>query len=49
MSTKAEILNRLVEVYATFKEAFAGVTEAQMVQKDFGDWNLKDVLAHITG
>ena len=49
MTSEAEISNQLHDVFAAFNETFAGITETQMLRQDFDKWNLKDIIAHVTG
>lgn len=46
---KSLLLKSLDEAWHSFSDTFAGVTEAQTVDKDFDQWSLKDILSHVIG
>ena len=44
-----KLLNRLDTAWAAFKESYAGVPDAQLMEPGvIGDWSVKDILAHVT-
>ncbi len=46
---KQQLLNKLEQAWATFKESYAGLTEEQMMEPGAtGDWSVKDILAHVS-
>jgi hypothetical protein len=46
---RQQLLKRLDRAWAALKEAYAGLTGAQMVEPGVtGDWSVKDCLAHVT-
>ena len=46
---KQQLLNKFERAWATFKESYAGLTQAQLVQPGVtGDWSVRDILAHVT-
>lgn len=49
MSNKDSLLQRLDEGFADFKKTFDGLTEDQQSQPFLDNWNLKELLAHVSG
>ena len=49
MANKEDLLKRLDDGYAAFRETFAGLSDVQMTQTWLGDWCVRDILAHIAG
>jgi len=46
---KQQILNKLEHAWVTFKGAYAGLTDEQLVEPGVtGDWSVKDILAHVS-
>jgi hypothetical protein len=46
---KQKLMRQLEKTWAAFKEAYAGLTEAEMIEPGVtGDWSAKDILAHVT-
>jgi len=46
---KQQVLNKLEQAWATFKESYAGLTDEQLLQAGVtGDWSVKDILAHVS-
>ena len=46
---KQRVLNKLDEVWAAFKESYAGLSGARLTEPGVtGDWSVKDILAHVT-
>ena len=46
---KQQLLNKLEQAWATFKESYAGLTDEQLVAPGVtGDWSVKDILAHVS-
>jgi hypothetical protein len=44
-----KLLNRLDTAWAAFKDSFAGLSDAQLMEPGVtGDWSVKDILAHVT-
>lgn len=45
----AKLLERLDTAWAAFRESYAGLSDAQLVEPGVaGDWSVRDVLAHVT-
>ena len=49
MSDNLQMLDRLDDAWRSFRDTLDGITEEQMLEKDFDSWSLKDILAHIIG
>jgi len=49
MSDKTATLNTLHEEYRNFHEAFTGLDEEQLSRIWFGQWSVKDIIAHVAG
>ena len=49
MATKQEALAALDAGYEKFREGIAGLPDDAYAEKWLGDWNLSQVLAHMTG
>jgi hypothetical protein len=49
MAYKDELLRELDEGFAAFKRETDGLSDAQMLQVWLGDWNTRDLLAHVAG
>ncbi len=49
MANKEDLLQKLDEGYAAFKQTLAGLSDAQMTSVWLGDWSVKDILAHVAG
>jgi uncharacterized protein DUF1706 len=47
VSYKDEVLKELDQEYKTFKKHIEGLGDAQMMQTWLGEWNTRDVLAHV--
>src|SRR3712207_5941297 len=46
---RRQLLNRLDEAWVAFQEAYAGLSDEQLLQPGVsGDWSVKDILAHVT-
>jgi hypothetical protein len=46
---KQQVLNKLEQSWAEFKDSSAGLTEEQLVEPGVsGDWSVKDILAHVS-
>jgi len=46
---KQQLLSKLEQGWATFKESYAGLTYEQLVAPGVtGDWSVKDILAHVS-
>ena len=44
-----KLLKRLDTAWAAFKESYAGLPDARLVEPGvMGDWSVKDILAHVT-
>ncbi len=44
-----KLLKRLDTAWTAFKESYAGVPDAQLLEPGIaGDWSVKDILAHVT-
>jgi len=45
---KQQLLNKLEQAWASFKESYAGLTDEQSLEPGVtGDWSVKDILAHV--
>ena len=49
MSDKAAVLKELESEYENFKKAIEGLDDAQLTRIWFGDWGVKDIVAHVLG
>ena len=49
MSEKADLLSGADAEFVKFKEAFTGLSEAQMSEVWCGTWSARDIAAHISG
>jgi hypothetical protein len=49
MSDKEALLKKLDDGFAAFKQTISGLTPEQQSQAFLGDWNLKELLAHVSG
>lgn len=46
---KQQLLKKLDQSWTGLKEAYAGLSEAQLTEPGvLGDWSVKDILAHVT-
>ncbi len=46
---KQQVLNKLEQAWAMFKESYAGLSDEQLVEPGVtGDWSVKDILAHVS-
>ena len=46
---KQQLIHKLEQSWAAFKEAYAGLTEEQLTEPGVtGDWSVKDMLAHVS-
>ena len=46
---KQQLLGKIEKAWGSFNEAYAGLTEEQMVAPGVtGEWSVKDILAHVT-
>jgi len=46
---RGQLLGRLDKAWRDFQEAYAGLTETQLVEPGVsGDWSVRDILAHVT-
>jgi hypothetical protein len=46
---KEQVVNKLEQAWAAFNEAYAGLTDEQMVQPGVIEkWSVKDILAHVS-
>jgi hypothetical protein len=46
---KQQLLDKLEQAWAAFKQSYAGLTDEQMVEPGvMGDWSVKDILAHVS-
>lgn len=46
---RQQLLQRLDTAWATFKESYAGLSEAELTEPGVtGDWSVKDILAHVS-
>jgi hypothetical protein len=46
---RQQLLNKLDKVWAEFRQSYAGLSDAQLVEPGVaGDWSVKDILAHVT-
>lgn len=44
-----KLLNRLDTAWTAFKESYAGLTDAQLLEPGVtGDWSVRDIIAHVT-
>ena len=47
--TKARLLKRLESAWASFRESYAGLSEAEMLEPGVtGAWSVSDIVAHVT-
>jgi hypothetical protein len=47
--TRQQLLKQLDQAWTTFKESYADLSEAQMMEPGVtGHWSVKDILAHVT-
>jgi uncharacterized protein (TIGR03083 family) len=49
MSYKDDTLKQLEEGFASLKQGIAGLGDDQMLTTWLGDWNTRDILAHVAG
>jgi hypothetical protein len=49
MTPKQELLNQAAREYKAFHESLQGLNEEQLNAVWLGTWNIKDIVAHITG
>ena len=49
MAYKDELLQKLDEGFATFKQDIAGLSDEQMQKVWLDQWNTRDLLAHVAG
>jgi hypothetical protein len=49
MAYKDDVLKELDEGYAAFKNDIDGLTDDEMLRVWLGDWNTRDLLAHVAG
>jgi hypothetical protein len=46
---RAQVLGRLDKAWLAFKESFAGLSEAELLEPNVtGTWSVRDILAHVT-
>src|SRR5262245_61307868 len=46
---RQQLLKKIDEAWATFKAAYTGLSDAQMIEPGVtSDWSVKDILAHVT-
>jgi hypothetical protein len=46
---KQQLLNKLEQAWASFKESYAGLADEQLIAPGVTeDWSVKDILAHVT-
>lgn len=46
---KQQLLKRLEKAWTALKEAYAGLSDAQIMESGvMGNWSVKDILAHVT-
>lgn len=46
---KQQLLNKLDQAWASFKESYSGMSEAEMMKPGvMGEWSVRDILAHVT-
>jgi uncharacterized protein (TIGR03083 family) len=49
MMKKQQLLEKMDQAWAAFRESYAGLTDSQMQAAGVtGDWSVKDILAHVT-
>src|SRR5918994_1438050 len=47
--TRQQLLKQLDQAWTTFKESYADLSDAQMMEPGVtGHWSVKDILAHVT-
>ena len=47
--TKARLLKRLESAWASLRESYAGLSEAEMLEPGVtGAWSVRDIIAHVT-
>jgi hypothetical protein len=49
VSHKDDLLSRAAEEYRAFHDAIEGLNEEQLTQVWFGDWSIRDIVAHMSG
>jgi hypothetical protein len=49
MTPKQELLNQAAREYKAFHESLQGLNEEHLNEVWLGTWNIKDIVAHITG
>ncbi|MCC6457889.1 MAG: DinB family protein [Caldilineaceae bacterium] len=46
---KQQLLNRLDKAWTSFKESYAGLSDAQMQEPGVtGDWSVREIIAHVS-
>jgi hypothetical protein len=46
---RGKLLKRLDKAWVAFKESYAGLTEAQLLEPGVtGRWSIRDIIAHVT-
>ena len=46
---RADLLKRLDQTWAAFKESYAGMSDAELLETGVtGAWSIKDIIAHVT-
>lgn len=46
---RLQLLKRLERAWQTFKESYAGLSDAQLLEPGvMGDWSARDIIAHVT-
>lgn len=46
---RLQLLKRLERAWQTFKESYAGLSDAQLLEPGvMGDWSVRDIIAHVT-
>lgn len=48
-SPKQELLTRAAREYKAFHDALHGLNEDQMTERWFGEWSVREIVAHIAG
>jgi hypothetical protein len=49
MSAKEDLLRETAQEFATFKAAYAGLSDAQLTQVMLGTWSIREILCHVAG
>ena len=47
--SREELIADLDRGFSALTDSFSGLTDAQMSEVWYGDWSVKDILAHVAG